>query len=141
LLPHHLVLLVGGQTFTFKSLDYLVNTCADWKSRIGFSEALLKPVVPRGVLLPSGHHLQIGPLTTKVCLDTLSSGQTNYFLIQIRDDVRIKFRLCLRDSGACIMTPVEAFTILEAKLMTPALQTKSVLFDELGCYSIEDFIY
>jgi hypothetical protein len=39
------------------------------------------------------------------------------------------------------MTPGEAFTILKAKFMTHALQAKSDLFDELGCYSTEDFIY
>jgi hypothetical protein len=39
------------------------------------------------------------------------------------------------------MTPGEAFTNLKAKFMTPALQAKSDLFDELGCYTTEDFIY
>jgi hypothetical protein len=39
------------------------------------------------------------------------------------------------------MTPGEAFTILNGKYMTPALQAKSDLFDELGCYSTEYIIY
>jgi hypothetical protein len=39
------------------------------------------------------------------------------------------------------MTPGEAFTILKAKFMTPALQARSDCFDELGCYTTEDFVY
>jgi hypothetical protein len=39
------------------------------------------------------------------------------------------------------MSPGEAFTILKNKFMTPALQAKSDLSDELGCYTTEDFIY
>jgi hypothetical protein len=39
------------------------------------------------------------------------------------------------------MTPMEAFNILKAKFMTPALQAKSNLFDELGRNSTDDFIW
>jgi hypothetical protein len=39
------------------------------------------------------------------------------------------------------MTPGEASTILKAKSMTAALQAKSDLFDELGCYSTDNFVY
>jgi hypothetical protein len=39
------------------------------------------------------------------------------------------------------MNPVDAFTILKGQFMTPALQVKSDIFDELGCYSTGDFVY
>jgi hypothetical protein len=131
--------------FTFKSLDYLVNTCADWKTQIGFSKASLKQVVPRVVLLPSGHLIQIGHLTksrTKTLFaKKIFFGRTNCFLDKFVMKSEPNFDFAYMTPEPIRMTPREAFTILKAKFMTPALQAKSDLFDELGCYSIEDFIY
>jgi hypothetical protein len=39
------------------------------------------------------------------------------------------------------MTPLEAFNILKAKFMTPALQAKSNLFDDLGCHGTDHFVW